>query len=404
MIGILRWFLGWSEFKIEGDSSYFLTKFSKNIWMVRKYKKNIVAKCLSKDYEFLKKNALKFSCILTLYKKVGFLNFLKKYKLRFGFLVGLILFFLIMLVSSLFVWNVEVFGNAKITDEQIFKICDANGLHFGSFVFNVNESDLEYKIKEKFPEISWISINRIAGKYIIEISESKQKPNISNLKGPCNVISEFDGEILYVEAYSGTPLVDVGDFVEKGQILVSGIQETKEMEGVIYTPSDAKILAKVKHYNENSIKKNSIIKQKIGLQKKDLQLNVFGLKLPLKINKKDNLIKNSEILKPLEFLGLRFPILVKTIIYDVCEKVNLKEDLKEIKRVLVKNQKNWELQELLGNPILNRRYIFEEKKDCVNLFSEVIVEQRIDRKVPIELEEEEIDIDKINKKTQTEND
>ena len=107
----------------------------------------------------------------------------------------------------------------------------------------------------------------------------------------------------------------------------------------------------------------------------------------LKINKKDNLIKNSEVIKPLEFLGIRIPILIKTTIYDVYENVNLKEDLKEIKRVLVKNQKNWEMKELLGNPILNRRYIFENEENCVKLFSEVSVEQRIDKKVPIEIED-----------------
>ncbi len=387
MIGILRWFLGWNEFKIEGDSGYFLTKFKKYIWMVRKNNKSIISKCLTKDYEFLEKNAVKFGCALTLHKKAGFLNFLKKYKLRSGLLIGLILFFLIMFISSFFVWDVVISGNAKVTDEQIFNICDKNGLHFGSFVFNVNENELEYKIKDEFPEISWISINRVAGKYIIEISESKQKPNIIEWKGPCNVISDFDGEIVYVEAYSGMPLVDVGDIVKKGQILVSGIQETKEMEGVIYTAADAKILASVKHYNENSIKKNSPIKQKTGFQKKDLQLNIFGLKIPLKINKKDNLIKNSEVIKPLEFLGIRIPILIKTTIYDVYENINLKEDFQEIKRVLVKNQKDWEMKELLGNPILNRRYIFENEENCVKLFSEVSVEQRIDKKVPIEIED-----------------
>ena len=156
---------------------------------------------------------------------------------------------------------------------------------------------------------------------------------------------------------------------------------------MIYTPSEAKILAKVKHYNENSIKKNSEIKQKTGFQKKDSQMNIFGLKIPLKINKKNNLIKNSETFKPLEFLGLRFPILIKTTIYDVYENVNLKEDFKEIKRILAKNQKNWELKELLGNPILNRKYIFEDEEDCVKLFSEVVVEQRIDKKAPIEIED-----------------
>ncbi len=390
MIEILRWFLGWSEFSIEGSESVFLTNFNESVWMVRKNSKFVTARCMTKDYKFLEKSAVDCGCFLLKIKDAGFLNFLKRYKFRFGLFVGLIVFFLAILISSFFVWDVEVVGNALVTDEQIFKVCDENGLHFGGFIFAVNEQNIEHKIKEKYPQISWISLNRIAGKYIIEVSELKSKPNIVDWHGPCDVVSQFDGEILYVEAYGGTPLVDVGDLVEKGQILVTGVQAVKGLDNIIYSHSEAKILAKVKHHNEISIKKNSLIEQATGLQKQDRRLIIFGVKFPFKIHRKsENLVKSGETVKPLEFLGLRFPILVDTTTYDICEKVNLKEDVRNIKRILANKQKKWEEKELMGNAILSRKYMFEENEEEVKIKADVFVEQRIDEKAPINLEMED---------------
>ena len=390
MISILRWFFGWSEFSLQGSENNFLTHFKDRVWMVRKINKTTTVRCMTKDFKTLEESSVDFGCLVLKIKDSGFLNFLKKYKFRFGLFVGLLVFLLANLISSFFVWDVEIIGNALVTDEQIFKICDENGLHFGGFIFKINERDIEHKIKEKYSQISWISLNRIAGKYIIEVSESKKKPNIVDWHGPCDVISQFDGEILYIEAYSGLPLVGVGDFVKKGQILVTGVQAVEGLDNVIYSHSDAKILAKVKQHNEISIKKNSLIEQTTGLQKQDKFLILFGLKIPLKLNKKsDSLVKSDETFKPLEFLGLRFPILIDTITYDVYEKVNLKEDVRNIKRILANKQKKWEEKELMGNIILNREYKFEEKDDYVKLNADVLVEQRVDEKAPINLEIED---------------
>ena len=46
MIEILRWFLGWSEFKIEGDLNEFLTTYKKNLWLVEKKKNFVLARCI----------------------------------------------------------------------------------------------------------------------------------------------------------------------------------------------------------------------------------------------------------------------------------------------------------------------------------------------------------------------
>ena len=390
MIEILRWFLGWSEFKIEGDLNEFLTTYKKNLWLVEKKKNFVLARCMTKDYYSLQKSGRSYGAVLTKIKDHGFLNFLKRYKFRFGLGVGALVFLLAILISNFFVWDIEVVGNALVTDEEIFKVCDENGLHFGSNVFSIDEQDIEHKIKEEHPEISWISLNRIAGKYIIEVSESKKKPDIVDWQGPCNVISTYDGEITYVEAYSGTPLVEAGDKVQQGDILVTGVQEKKDFDNVIYTPSDAKILAKVERVNKISLRKNSYVEQKTGLKKTEKRLSLFGLKIPLKVNKKDDkAVKTSDIYKPLEFFGLRFPILMQTSLYDVYEKIKLKDDdIEGMKRYLLEQQKEWELKELMGNKILNRKYEFEEKKDKVILTAYVNVEQRIDSKAPIEVEED----------------
>ena len=325
MIGILRWFLGWSEFKIEGNINDFLSNFKTNVWSVRKRGKFILARCMTRDYFVLSEKSLEFGSVLTKIRDFGFLNFLKKYKFRFGLFIGILFFFIVIFISNLFIWDIEIFGNAIVTDEQIFKVCDENGLHFGSSVFSVNEQDIEHKIKEKYPEISWISLNRIAGKYIIEVSESKKKPEIVEWEGPSNVIATYDGEILYVEAYSGNPIVNVGDFVKKGQVLVSCIQELKGADNLAYSHADAKIIAKVNRYNKIEIKKDSVIDQKTGVQVTENRLVLFGIKIPIKINKKrKNVVKTREVYKPLEFLGIRFPILMQTSFYDVYEKIYLK--------------------------------------------------------------------------------
>ena len=391
MIEFLRWFLGWSEFKIEGGVSGFLTKFNKIVWKVTKNKKYVYARCLTKDYKHLKKNSVYYGCFLTKTKNVGFLNFLKKYKFRYGLLIGFLTFFLAIFISSFFVWNIEIFGNSLTTDEEIFSVCDKNGLHFGSFVFGVKDKEIEHKLKEKFPQISWVSLNRVAGKYLVEISELKEKPKILDWTGPCNIVSDFDGEILYIKAYRGLPLVEAGEHVKKGQILVTGVQRTKELQDkVIYTPSEAKIFARVKKSNQISLKKNSVIDQKTGNQKIDKKLCFFNLKLPLKLYKKNkNLVKVSENFKPMEFFKLRFPILINTVYYDVFEKINLGTDVKNIKRILLKEQKKWEEKNLIDNIIISRKYSFKEQGEMVTLKADVFVEQKIDKKVPLDLEEEE---------------
>lgn len=386
MIGFLRWIIGWIEFDVEGNYNCFLTEVKKNVWMVKKQRGILSARCFLKDYKHILKIAKNNQCVLSVLKEVGFPCIIKKYRFRLGLAVGLSIFIFIMIVSNFFVWDVEVHGNVMISDEKIFRACDKFGLHSGSIISNVDEKEIEFALKNEFPEISWISINRIASKYDIEISELRPKSEIVDNEQPCNIVAAFDGEILSIEPYNGFTQVKAGDVVKRDDLLVSGIKEIEDKEEVLFAHADAKVVAKVDRNNEIIRPKYAIRRQKTGEQQIKKKLLFLGLKLPLDFNKiYENGNECQNYSEPIEIFGIRLPIFIQTTIYDIYEEVKIENDSQQIKRLLMYDQKNWESNELKNSKILERTYDYEETEDGVALKANCVVEQRIDEKCPITL-------------------
>ena len=97
MIKILRWLSGYTEFKIEGNTDKFISKFRSILWEVKKSKGKFHAYCLTKNYKKIELEAGNYESVLTKVHDFGFLNFLRKYVLRKGLVVGFIVFLFGML-------------------------------------------------------------------------------------------------------------------------------------------------------------------------------------------------------------------------------------------------------------------------------------------------------------------
>ena len=387
MIVLLRWMLGWSEFSIEGNVGAFLNAAKRGVWMVRKQNGIVFARCLNKNYKYICDIAKKKGCCLKKYDSKGLTYILKKYKFRLGLAVGAGIFIFFMFISNFFVCEVEVSGNIQIDDEKIFQVCDKFGLHAGNIVFNIDERQIEFELEKLFPQIAWVSVNRVASKYYIEISEAREKPDIIDKSGPCNVTAAFDGEIISVEPYSGFSLVEAGDFVTKNQLLVSGIQEIENSDEVIYSHADAKIIAKVERNNEIRCQKFITRSQKTGTRQNKKNLLLFCFKIPMDFQRiKENAVKSEESLEPVELFGIRLPIFVQNNIYDIYDETDVDGDFEQIRRMLANDQQKWELKELAGSKIISRSYIFEESDSELILKAKINVEQRIDEKHPIQMQ------------------
>lgn len=386
MISLLRWILGWCEFSIEGNTGSFFYATKKEIWKISKKDGILVARCLTKDYNYICTIAEQKSCLLNKFREGGFIAILKKYRFRLGVILGLCVFMLLMVISNFFVWEVEVSGNIQLSDEQIFGVCDKFGLHSGNIVCNIDESQIEFELKREFPQIAWISINRVASKYFIEVSETKKKPDIIDQSTPCNMVAAFDGEILAVEPYGGLTLVKAGDVVTKNQLLVSGVHEIENSNEVIYSHANAKIIAKVERNNEVKRSKCIVRSQKTGLKQDKKTLLLFCFKIPITFERIDeHAVQVEEYVEPIEVFGIRLPIFVQNNIYDVYDEIKIESDIEQLKRMLMNDQKKWEIKELMGDKIICRDYIYEESENEMILKSKLMVEQQIGEKHAIDI-------------------
>lgn len=386
MISLLRWILGWCEFSIEGNMGSFFYATKKEIWKISKRDSVLIARCLTKDYKYICEVAERKGCLVEKCREGGFISILKKYRFRLGVVLGVCVFILLMVISNFFVWEVEVSGNIQLSDEQIFRVCDKFGLHSGNIVFNIDESQIEFELKREFPQIAWISINRVASKYFIEISETKKKPDIVDQSTPCNIVAAFDGEILSVEPYGGLTLVKAGDVVTKNQLLVSGVHEIENSNEVIYSHANAKIIAKVERNNEIKRSKCIVRSQKTGLQQDKKILLLFCFKIPITFEKIDeHAVQVEEYVEPIEVFGIRLPIFIQNNIYDIYDEKKIENDVEQLKRLLMNDQKKWEIKELMGGRIICRDCAYEETKNEIILKSKLVVEQQIGEKHVIDI-------------------
>ena len=92
------------------------------------------------------------------------------------------------------------------------------------------------------PELAWIWLDKSGSKVIVEVKERIPKPAIFDKNAFCNLVATKDGVIDSMVVKNGTPMISLGDSVQRGDILVSGLivsdkgvpPRTVQSEGEIY--------------------------------------------------------------------------------------------------------------------------------------------------------------------------
>lgn len=136
--------------------------------------------------------------------------------------IGLILAILLFFVLSNIVWNVEVTGVPKEIEAKIEKQLRVYGVHPGAWIFGLESPNtIQQRLISDIPELLWVGVEQKGTTYHLEGIE-KIVVKEAEAHKPRNLIASKKGVIkkLYVE--KGVPMVKVNDYVEPGDILVSG--------------------------------------------------------------------------------------------------------------------------------------------------------------------------------------
>lgn len=178
------------------------------------------------DYAVLRRAAEKLDCTISTKTQTGVPFFFGRLRRRQVLAVGACVCALLLLTGSFFIWDFEITGNSSVPDEEILRSLEKNGVGLGTFCLSVDEAELRNHVLLDLPRLSWIAVNVSGCKAHVQVRERVAKPELINRQIPCNLVARQDGVVVKVEALNGEKLVLPGTTVEKGQILISGVQDT----------------------------------------------------------------------------------------------------------------------------------------------------------------------------------
>lgn len=219
-------------------------------------------------------------------KEIGFLYILKRYRLRFGMFVGALFFTVCVALSSLFVWDINVSGNVKITESEVIEYLDAYGFRLGAFIPRLDKTDICRRIMLENKDISFIAINMKGTVANVEIHERENDEGKVGTSEPSNLVSKYDAQIERLEVTGGVAQVKYLQVVKKGDLLVSGIIDSNAI-GYRLVRARGKVLGRVSLTYDSFVPLEYSKKSFTGEQTEQKTIKIFS--------KIINIFKNNDI-------------------------------------------------------------------------------------------------------------
>lgn len=244
--------------------------------------------CISlKDLKKLKPILKKTHTRLKILKRGGVPFFINRHHNWISFTLGIVVALAIIKYLSLNIWCITFEGNLMYTDSTLYMYLKENGITEGIDIKDVDCTELEGKIRQKFPCITWVSAEIDGTKLNIMVKENEVELNKEkNTDNYCDVVSDVNGTIVSIVTRLGIPLVKSGDTVSVGDVLIKGSIEVKneydEYLRTDYTQADGTIIARVEYpyedilnlsYNKKVYTGNEVTEHYVKLHNNRLSTN-----------------------------------------------------------------------------------------------------------------------------------
>lgn len=196
------------------------------LWDVTwKGKEEFACRLSRRDHRRLRRAVREMDCDLEVEGRAGVPFFLGRMRRRKILAWGLGLCAAGLLLGSFFVLDFEVQGNSIVTEEEILRSLSKNGVTLGTFGLSVDSEDVRNHVLLDIPELSWIAVNVSGFRAHVQVRERVEVPPIVDRTTPANIVAERDGLVIRIQALEGHQLVLPGTTVEKGQLLISGVED-----------------------------------------------------------------------------------------------------------------------------------------------------------------------------------
>ena len=220
--------------------------------------------------------------------------FFYRHRRRWWFLIGAAVCTGIIYVMSLFIWQIDIDGNSKYTDELILQALAQMNVKTGCQKSEIDLPGIEEELRIMYNEITWVSASITGTKLQIELREGDlkisgssgggQTGNVKRVENkedspktqngesetdlPANLVTAEDALITNLVVRRGTAAVRYGDEVKKGDVLIEGkvyiYNEDETLKKVDYLTADGDIEGRYQQNYEKNYQREHVVRDYDG--------------------------------------------------------------------------------------------------------------------------------------------
>ncbi len=233
LLRFLRFVFGYVGFTAQGgfpERFINLCRHNKIILWELKSRNGVISACVDREgYKKIRPVARKSGMRVRISRKYGLPFFLARHSRRVGVLIGACLCAAVLLILSTRIWSIDVIGNVRVPAETVLGVFEDLGVRRGVAGSRINISATEIEALRRLPELSWLNINISGSAALIEVRETVKSPELAEDGEPTDIVAARDGQIVILRPFNGTQEQKIGNPVLKGDLLISGIEQNKDL-------------------------------------------------------------------------------------------------------------------------------------------------------------------------------
>jgi similar to stage IV sporulation protein len=250
------------------------------LWELCPYQEAYEANLSIRDFRRLRAIVRKSHTRIVIVGRQGLPFFIHRYRKRKWYLISIAAACVFLFWLSGHIWSITVDGNLSQSDDVIFEYLNTRQIVYGMPKSQVDCHALAAQIRNDFPDFSWVAAQLEGTQLQIHVKEGILDEEEEQAETPSSLSASAGGVVVSMIVRSGTPLVSIGDTVEQGQVLVSGVLpiygDDAELMTCQYVAADADILLERTYPYRDTLLLTGTQKQYTGEEKVRWSLQAGG--------------------------------------------------------------------------------------------------------------------------------
>jgi len=250
IITIFRFLCGYVTLRVSGvRCERFLNLLARrgvDFWRVHRDGGSIILNIPVSAFRRLGPTAREAYCRVHIVKKNGLPFFIAAHKKRWSFAAGFLMFLGMIAFLSQFIWSIDIVNDTDIPSADIERALSRYGLYEGARISDIDTAFIRDSVMTYDERVAYIGINIAGTGASVEVKQRVPAPHLESEDGPRNIVASCSGHIRRMEVLHGEPAVKEGEAVLSGQLLISGLMDSK-VEGARPVRADGSVWATTWH-------------------------------------------------------------------------------------------------------------------------------------------------------------